>query len=392
MGKREINTRLQELLDKGIPVYSYSKLSSFSDGCKYNYYMSYILKERSNDNIYSGIGSVSHDSIENVYHKKETLAEAKVKFNNAIKEFESNGIKFPSDPPTTKSNYIKNMNHFFDNYKVLDTPMITEQFILLSIPRIKNATNDEDFIWIQMYVDSLMPIVDGEEIVGICINDWKTSSKFDKEKLLVSSRQLLLYKMGVEQLTNVAASKLGWSMLKYVYCCYKTKGNKQNLPQIKKSMQERKDSVKFFFKKIVQDLIDSGIDTMEAELLAGRAVNHNTLSVLPQFIQDKYWIEDCFLEYEFNDEVMKECKEWIINVVNEIESISSDNVLNYPPVEINEKTRYFCFNLCGRPKCPYLLKYKHDNIDSYKKMKSEEKISNLTGTNNQFINLDSLFK
>jgi hypothetical protein len=133
------------------------------------------------------------------------------------------------------------------------------------------------------------------------------------------------------------------------------------------------------------------MDVMAAEMLASTAVNQNSLLVLPQSIQDKYWIEDCFLECEFTNESVQECKEWIINTVNEIESITDQKVENYPPVEINDKKKYFCFNLCGRPKCPYLLKYKYDNIDTYKKNKSQEKIASIVG-NNQIINLDSLFK
>ena len=391
MSKRENNARLQELFNKNIPIYSYSRLSSYSDNCKYNYYLAYISKQRSADNIYSGIGSVTHDSIENVYHKQETLEEAKEKFHQAIKELEKNGIKFPDNPPTTKTNYITNMDHFYDNYTVMDIPMRTEQFILLSIPRFEGAINDEDFIWIQMYVDSVMPIIEGEEITGIVVNDWKTSSKFDKEKLVVASRQLLLYKLGIEQKTGVTVTKLGWSMLKYVYCCYWTKGSKVSEPEIKKSMQERKDSVKFLANKITQDLIDSGMDTMSAELMVSKALHLNSLKAFPQFIQDKYWIEDCFLECEFDDEIMKNCLKWVIDTVKEIESITEHIPTNYPPVEINGKTKYFCLQLCGRPNCPYLLKYKCDNIDAYKKKKSEEKISSVLG-NNQNINLDILFR
>ncbi|WP_346938259.1 PD-(D/E)XK nuclease family protein [uncultured Clostridium sp.] len=386
---REKNERLQKLFDKNIPVYSYSKLDAW-DGCKYNWYHSYILHERSKDNIYSIIGGVIHDSLEDIYINKSTLQEAKNVFNKTVRESEEKGIKFPENPPTTKINYIKNMNNFFENYKVMDTKMITEQFVLLKIPRFDNAINDEDFIWIQMYIDSIMPVLKNGEFSSVIINDWKSSSKFDKDKLRKASKQLLIYKMGVEQSTNVKVSSLGWTMLKYCYCCYRTKGSKTNPSQIKKSMQERKDSIKWFSKKIIGDLIKDGMDTIEAELLMGKAINQSTMSIFSKEIQDRYWIEDCFLECEFNDELIEDCEKWIIKTVTEIESIEH-KIENYPSVEINDKTSYFCHNLCGRPNCIHLLKYKNDNKDNFKRLKSENKINKLS-SNNKKLDLDSLFK
>lgn len=387
--KREKNEKLQELFDKNIPVYSYSKLDSW-DGCKYNWYHSYILHERSKDNIYSIIGSVIHDSLEDIYTNKSTLQESKNIFNKTIRESEEKGIKFPDNPPTTKINYIKNMNNFFENYKIMNTKMITEQFVLLKIPRIDNAINDKDFIWIQMYIDSIMPVIENKEFSSVIINDWKTSSKFDKDKLKKASRQLLIYKMGVEQSTNIKVSRLGWTMLKYCYCCYRTKGSKSNPSQIKKSMQERKDGIKWFSKKIIGDLIKDGMDTIEAELLMGKAINQSTMKIFPKNIQDRYWIEDCFLECNFDDELLEDCKKWIINTVMKIESIEH-KIENYPNVDISEKTSYFCFNLCGRPNCIHLLKYKNDNKDNFKKAKSEDKINELS-INKKKIDLDNLFK
>lgn len=362
---RERNERLEELFKKGIPVYSYSKLDSFH-GCKYNYYQGYILKNRSKDNIYSLIGGVIHDGIEKVYTEGRDIKETEKEFLNCIKDASIKGIKFPESPPTTKGNYIKNMSHFFNTYKKLDTKMITEQFVLLNIPRVENPVRDEDYIWIQMYIDSIYPIyeeIDGKrKLKSVVVNDWKTSSKFDKKKLKSASKQLLLYKLGVEQSTGVEVSKIGWTMLKYVYCCsYGAKG------QIKKSsLVERKDSVKHFFKPLVKELISKGMDTMEAELLVGKCVSNNSFEYLPMDVQKKYWIEDCFLEYDFDDASLKEVKQWVLDTVNEIES-NGDNEIKYPPVEINSKTSYFCNVLCGRPNCKYLIDYNNKNKDTYKK-------------------------
>jgi hypothetical protein len=391
LSEREENKELQSLFDRNIPVYSYSKLSSWNE-CKYNWYMSYVLHKRSKDNIYSALGGNCHDSLEGLYNGKNDFVEAKKSFNNKLKEVEKMGIKFPKEPPTTRTNYITNMNHFFDTYKKMDTKMITEQFVLLKLPRFDEAKEDEDFIWIQMYVDSIIPVYEEGKFTSVIINDWKTSSKFDKHKLLKASRQLLLYKIGVEQNTGTPVSKIGWTMLKYVYCCYRTKGSKKNPPVVKKSIQQRKDCVKYFYKKIVNDLIAQGMDTIEAELLVGKAVNQNSFEVLPLDIQKKYWIEDCFLEYEFNDEIIKDCMKWVIDTVHDIEKIAETKIKDYPPVIIDEKSSYFCFNLCGRPDCVYLMKYKQDNANKFKKDKKEEQLNKEIGNVSAKINLDALFK
>lgn len=391
MAEREKNKELQSLFDRNIPVYSFSKLSSY-DACKYNWYMSYVLHKRSKDNIYSALGGNCHDSLQGLYDGDNDFIEAKQSFNDKLKEVEKMGIKFPKEPPTTRTNYITNMNHFFDTYKKMDTKMITEQFVLLKLPRFDGAKEDEDFIWIQMYIDSIIPVYEDGKLSSVIVNDWKTSSKFDKHKLVKASRQLLLYKIGVEQSTGVPVSKIGWTMLKYVYCCYMTKGSKKVPPALKRSIQQRKDCVKYFYKKIVSDLIAEGMDTMEAELLTGKAVNRNSFEVLPKEIQEKYWTEDCFLEYEFNDEIIQDCIDWTVNAVKSIEKNVELKVKDYPPVVIDDKSRFFCFNLCGRPDCIYLMKYKQENANNYKKNKKEEEIGKDIGNAKVKINLDALFK
>lgn len=380
MSIRSENPKLQELFDKKIPVYSFSKLNSWND-CKYNWYKSYVLKERGKDNIYTKIGNVIHDSVENIYKNKGTLEEAKIKFNNTIKECKNKGIDFPNNPPSTKINYIKNINHFFDNYNILDIPMKTEYFVLYKIPRINNPSNDEDYIWIQMYIDSIMPQLNGDgEIESMIINDWKTSSKFDKDKLKNAGRQLILYKLGLEQQLHINVSKVGWTMLKYVNCCYMTKGSKKNPPKVKKSMQQRKDAVKYFKKKAVNYLINNNVDTIEAELLVANAINKNDMNLLPKDFLKTHWIEDCWLEYKINKNILNECIMWIKNTVKDIEIAMKKNDLNnYPPKEINDKSSYFCFNLCGRPNCIYLTKYKQLNSYKFKNKDANKKYNDEKG-------------
>lgn len=382
--QREKNKELEELFKLNIPVYSYSKLTTFNH-CQYNYYQGYILKKRSEDGIYGILGGVLHDGLEELYTNGKSIKETEEIFTKTLRDCKKRGVKFPDNPPTIENSYVKNMTHFFNNYKTMDIQMKTEQFVLLKIPRFDGAIEKKDFFYIQMFIDSIYPIyeeINGEaKFTSVVINDWKTSSKFDKKALVKASKQLLLYKLGVEQATGVPVKTLGWTMLKYITpCSYDSKGNVKRF-----AMQQRKDAVKTFYKSIVKDLLKNGMDTMDAELLVGKCVNFNSLEFLPKEIQEKYWFEDCFLPLEFDDEMVEDAVKWVVNTITEIEALDKDPN-NYLPLDI-EKESFFCNTLCGRRDCKYLVKHNNENRDTFKKKDSEEE-NNVVG--NKF-DLDSLF-
>ena len=62
------------------------------------------------------------------------------------------------------------------------------------------------------YIDLLILHTDGTcEII-----DFKTSSTFDKNHTVEAGRQLILYKLAIEQLYNIKVNTVSWQMLKYV--------------------------------------------------------------------------------------------------------------------------------------------------------------------------------
>lgn len=386
--KREKNAELEELFKLGIPIYSYSKLSTFNF-CEYNYYQGYVLKKRSDDGIYGILGGVLHDGLEEQYKLNKPIKEYEEVFANTLRDCKKRGIKFPDNPPTIEKSYVANISHFFANYNVMDIKMKTEQFVLLKIPKFEDAIEKKDFYYVQMFIDSIYPYfeeIDGvSTFTGVVVNDWKTSSKFDKKALVKASKQLLLYKIGLEREKNVEVKQLGWTMLKYITpCSYSAKGEVKRF-----AMQQRKDFVKNFYKAIVKALIKDGMDTMESELLVGKCVNHNSLEFLPENIRKMFWYEDCFLELPFDDESVKGALDWVTNTIDTIESKSKEEC-DYKPLNIEEES-FFCNTLCGRKDCKYLVKYNNANRDIYKKKKDEkERISEVANPVSKF-NLDSLF-
>ena len=54
--------------DENIKMWSFSKISSFSDGCSWEYYLSRILKKKGINNSYAILGGICHDILESFYN------------------------------------------------------------------------------------------------------------------------------------------------------------------------------------------------------------------------------------------------------------------------------------------------------------------------------------
>ena len=70
---------------KNRKIWSYSRLSSYL-GCPHSYYLGYVQKIKGKDNIYSAIGGLVHEVMEDLQDNKLNKEEAKVKFLSGVKE------------------------------------------------------------------------------------------------------------------------------------------------------------------------------------------------------------------------------------------------------------------------------------------------------------------
>jgi hypothetical protein len=69
-----------------------------------------------------------------------------------------------------------------------------------------------------------------------------------------------------------------------------------------------------------KEMYKAGIDEFEVEMLLDKAVEDNNIDCLPSEIKEKYWLEDCFVEYEITDEKIEELKRYVIGTVKAIEN------------------------------------------------------------------------
>lgn len=355
------NEKIKELKEKGITVYSHSRLSTMNT-CEWEYYNTYVLRNRGQNNFYTEMGSQIHLGMEQIYGDGVDISQVNDDFESKLLELEMLGINLPNEK--IGAAWKSDMRHFLANFNKIDKKMIQEKLIVFEVA---------DGIWMQGYIDSILPSDQGKPYVDII--DWKTSSRFSGKKLDEAGRQLLMYKLGIESTTNLKVDKIMWFMIKYLYVCWKLKNGK-----IKKKMCNRGKWVKEMSKTFEKEMLKSGIDELEIGMLIDQAVRDNSIDNLPDEIKSKYWIEDCFVEYEATPEKEEELKQYVIDTVHKIESKSNDES-EWQPIEINKYNSFYCSTLCGhRSSCYAYKQFLDENSGNFEKKKD-----------NGLINFDDLF-
>ena len=341
----EINDKIDKLKNEGYNIWSYSRLGTFHN-CELEYYNTYIKKNRGIGNCYTFLGSELHSYIEDAYRENKTNFDD---FNQVIhdKLFEMDimGMDFPSEK--IKESYVKDLDHFTKNFKKLSGNFELEKPFLLNV----------DNIYIRGFIDFVLTekIENGNSKVTVI--DWKSSSKFTgKKKLLEAGRQLVIYKLALEQTSDLKIDNVKWCMLKYVYVNWKLKNGK-----LKQKMVNRGKIISEMKATFEKEMINSGINEFEVETLLFEAEQKNDISILPKCITDNYWITDCFVEYEVTDNVVSEVKEYVKNTVSQIESKSND-VNEWNHVNFDEEGTFYCNTLCShRQSCEFIKEYNKKN-------------------------------
>jgi ATP-dependent helicase/DNAse subunit B len=350
----DAKVKLDELYKQGERVFSHSKLGTFNN-CEFEYYNTYVLKNRGVDNVYNVLGSCLHDNIEAIYDGESDIEKFKINYTDKLLELDMIDLKFPNEK--IGDSWKKDVNHFLNNFNKMDTKIIQEKLIVFEI---------SDGIWIQGYIDGIVPSEKGKPHVNVI--DWKTSSKFAGKKLTEAGRQLLMYKIGLEDNTPMKVDKVMWFMIKYIYVC-----NMQKNGKVKKKMCNRGKWVKDMRSTLEKELCKIGIDEFEVEMLLDKAVEDNNMNCLPEEIQEKYWLEDCFLEYDITDEKIEEFKQHVVNTVKAIDSKDHSNPDDWQPVELDKYNSFYCATLCGHRKtCKFYKKFLDENADSFDKKNKKD--------------------
>jgi len=325
MAKDDLSKRLDKLRNKGIPIWSISRLNTLN-GCEYEYYLNYILKLVGKDNIYGVMGGIVHDCLDDIHNDKKTELDMMAEYFTGLNKCKLFGMEFPET--YIEKSWTTDMNHFVHNFKKLDGQHLTEHGFIFNLEGdILTGYIDEINI-----KDDILTII-----------DWKSSSEFKDEKLQSAGRQLILYALAYEDEFKVKVDKVCWYMLKYLWVKYDGKSK----------MVARRNLVKDIKGLINTQLKKIGYSEEDRNLLIQQAIFNNNLSNMPKAVQDRFKYEDCILYYDITEERVQELKGYIKSSIENIQSKNKEE--DWIPKE-NPKDDFYCKGLCGHKyHCKYYI-------------------------------------
>ena len=281
--REDADKKVKELKNKNIPIYSVSKLDTYNT-CKYKYYKTYSSeKEEPTENIYSILGGKVHSLLEHQFILKRNNSNEEIDFRNQIiqelKEAELKGYSFSSEK--VKEKWIYDIIHFCNNSKFYEMNIIENEL---------HFVMDFDNLWLQGYIDA---IVDNKDNT-VSVIDWKTSSIFKTSELDKKARQLMLYKIALEE-AGTTVSHIYWDMLKYVDISWVNKSKKTSHRICERI--EILDKMEGEFSKFLNEI---GYSSSEIKDMCNSCKAMNTLDFFPRELKEKYKISDYLLEYDTN--------------------------------------------------------------------------------------------
>lgn len=285
-------------------LWSWSRVNSVHNSL-YEYYLKYIkhAKEDRQDSIYTVTGGISHDIIERFYKGDITYEQMLDEFEDGWTTAMIAELKFDrSDSAKNESigeKYYYDLKHFFKNHKKIETKVILEHFVTLKI-------GNEYY---QGYIDCMTK--DKEGFYNII--DWKTSSIYTGAKAENECGQLVMYAMALNQMgvpyNNI---KIGWNFLKYQNVTVFMKNGTSKVRQIERAKigESLQANAKMWLKEL-------GYEEQLMEYLDALAQS-NDISVLPENVQEKYIIDDCYVYVDLTDELIKRWEDYITDTTKMI--------------------------------------------------------------------------
>ena len=337
---RLTSEQLQALMEKENcnRIWSWSKINCFNTS-PYEYYLKYIKKAKEDraNSIYVTTGGISHNILEKFYTNE-------IPYKKMLEEFEDGwtvavdiaDLKFDrtDEEKNTKikDKYYENLVHFFNNHTVLKNKPVIEQFVKIKI----------DNNLFQGYIDCAFKDDDG----NIHIVDFKTSSIYKGAKAENECGQLVLYAIGLNQ-QGIPMDKIRicWNFLKYVSIQYEQKNG-----AIKTKESERC--------KIGESLQSNAKTWLkhfgyEPDEYLKKLLDTNDISCLPDEVQEKYVIDDCYVYIGLTDKLIDKWSNYIITTIKDIElrekdyeETHNDKYFFDTEESVKEQSYYFA-NLCS---------------------------------------------
>ena len=288
-------------------LWSWSMLNTYLTS-PYEYYLRYILHkpEDRQDCSYATLGGICHSIIEDFYSKKIPVSEMCSVFDDGwLTAIDIAELKFDRNDESKNSSiskkYHEDLQHFFKNHTVLNQNLLLERFVAA---KIGNSV-------LQGYIDAVYKDSDGI----YTIIDWKTSTKYSGNDIKDKAGQLIVYAIGLMQSgVPIGKIRICWNFLKYVSISY----------QLKNGNKKSKDAERYKIGEAIQPNVKTWLKEYgyadRAEDILKQLVDTNDIAILPEEVQSKYAISDCYVYVSLNEDLVNEWKNKISETISEIES------------------------------------------------------------------------
>ena len=284
-------------------LWSWSRINCFNTS-PFEYMLKYIkhTPEDRQDCIYTTTGTIAHDILEKFYTNK-------IKYEDMIDHFEDawliahdvGQLKFDrNDEEKNKKigeKYYENLKHFFNNHTILNNKPIIEQFVKFKI-------GDNLFTG---YIDCCFK--DDDDNYNII--DFKTSSIYKGDKAENECGQLVCYAISLNQMgIPFDKIRIAWNFLKYVSIQYEQKNGAIKIREVDRSKigESLQSNAKTWLKAFgyePDDYLKLLLDT-------------NSIEVLPEEVQQKYVISDCYVYVPLTQKLIDK---WINTIITTIADI-----------------------------------------------------------------------
>jgi RecB family exonuclease len=336
---------------KGKEKFSFSKLSTYSH-CKYNYFLTYIRHIRGAESIYSSLGTEAHECSQDLVENKINNDIAVERFLTSLEDAETVlGLKFPTEK--SGITYKECVTHFLERYQPKHKIYDIEKGFDTLVGRNKTL------------VYGFIDLIIHNENNTLDIVDYKTSSDFTKQDFKKKRMQLLLYAKALME-EGYKINRLYFNMLKYCNITWQEIDSKKKL--VDKSTKCERNAIGDKLKSVAKRLLKKeGLDENEIDIRVQRMIDMNEIDDL---IKDRFTISDHEVDVELNEDSLKEMDDWIDSIIDEIK-INGDVEENYPCIELNKGSEFFCNMLCKKP-CKHFQNYKENNDSSWKNRKKKD--------------------